>query len=138
MPYPLIIPGRPVPKKNNPQVYCISGCRGYVRGMRMPKKIVIPSQTYLDYEKVALPVLRTLFRGHQTLATGVMVRAYYYLPDKRWPPDLCGLMQATGDILEKARIIENDRLIRRWGDTEIVGIDKENPRCEIWRTPWPE
>ena len=52
------------------------------------------------------------------------------MPDKR-RPDLLNLEQATADILEKARVIENDRNIISFDGSRIVGIDKENPRCEI-------
>ena len=130
------IPGRPVPKKNNPQAYCIHGRRGWARGMPMPKKIIIPSKAYLEYEKLAVASLRNQFWGHQMLTTPLLVVSLYYLPDKRWWPDLYGLLQATGDILQKAGIIENDSLVKRVGESEIVGVDKENPRCEITITPW--
>lgn len=42
-----------------------------------------------------------------------------------------GLLQATSDILEKAGILENDRLIADYDGSRIVGLDKQNPRAEI-------
>jgi hypothetical protein len=40
-------------------------------------------------------------------------------------------MQATGDILEATEVIKNDRYISSWDGSEIVGLDKQNPRAEI-------
>jgi Holliday junction resolvase RusA-like endonuclease len=56
------------------------------------------------------------------------------MPDRRSWPDLFGLLQSTADILQKAKIIENDRDIVRLDGSEIVGVDKENPRVEITMT----
>jgi len=53
------------------------------------------------------------------------------MPDRRSSPDLLGLLQATADILEKAQIIDNDRNVVSFDGSEIVGIDRENPRVEI-------
>ena len=52
------------------------------------------------------------------------------MPDKR-RPDLLNLEQATADILEKARVIENDKNIVSFDGSRIAGIDKANPRVEI-------
>ena len=60
----------------------------------------------------------------------INLQILYYMPDKR-RPDLLNLEQATADILEKARVIENDRNIVSFDGSRIAGIDKENPRVEI-------
>jgi len=52
------------------------------------------------------------------------------MPDKRIP-DLLNLLQATADILEKARVIDNDKDIVSFDGSRITGIDKLNPRTEI-------
>lgn len=52
------------------------------------------------------------------------------MPDKR-VPDLINLLQATCDILEKARVIDNDKDIISFDGSRIIGVDKVNPRCEI-------
>ena len=49
----------------------------------------------------------------------------------KFRPDLTNLLQATADILEKARVIENDKNIVSFDGSKIAGIDKANPRCEI-------
>ena len=46
-------------------------------------------------------------------------------------PDLLNLEQATADILEKARVIENDKNIVSFDGSRIAGIDKANPRAGI-------
>lgn len=120
----IIIPGRPCPKKNNPRVFCPRNCRG---GRR---PIFMQSETYCDYEKLALKHL--LQYGNLEPFTGLInVQAHYYLPNQRWWPDLAGLIQATGDILQKAGIITNDRNIKRFDGSEIIGVDKDAPRTEI-------
>jgi len=122
--------GRPYAKKNNPQAYCISGCRGWSRGQgSQPKKIIIPSKEYLTYEKDALKQLMQW--GNVYFDGQVQVCALYFMPDKRSRPDLLGLLQATADILEKSGLIVNDRLIVSWDGSRIVGLDKEAPRVEI-------
>ena len=52
------------------------------------------------------------------------------MPDRR-VPDLINLLQATADILEKARVIEDDKNIISFDGSRIIGVDKENPRVEI-------
>ena len=57
------------------------------------------------------------------------------MPNRAAWPDLVGLMQATADLLEAADVLENDRLILSWQGTNIDGIDKNNPRAEIYLYP---
>lgn len=115
----LTISGRAVPKKNHPVM--VAG-----------RNLILPSKAFRAYEKDALKQLMAW--GNQFVPGFVWVRAEYWLPDKRWWPDLVGLMQGTGDILEKAGLIANDRNIVSWDGSKIVGIDKENPRTEIYIT----
>lgn len=53
------------------------------------------------------------------------------MPDKRSWPDLVGLLQATSDILTKAKIIDDDKWIVHYDGSRIVGVDKTEPRVEI-------
>jgi Holliday junction resolvase RusA-like endonuclease len=53
------------------------------------------------------------------------------MPNRRSWPDLLGLLQATCDILQKAQIIINDRYIKDFDGSRIMGIDPMNPRAEI-------
>ena len=61
----------------------------------------------------------------------VVVECVYYMPDKKSFPDLIGLLQATSDILTKARVIDDDKWICSYGSSCIAGYDKANPRAEI-------
>lgn len=66
------------------------------------------------------------------------VQVDYWLPDRAHWPDLTGLTQATGDILQKAGLIEDDKYIALWDGTRIAGLDKSNPRAEITIRILPE
>ncbi|MBU2703664.1 Holliday junction resolvase RusA-like endonuclease [Sporomusaceae bacterium BoRhaA] len=113
----LIIPGRPATKKNSSRI------------VRMGKRrAILPSEAFERYQDEALLHLK---KYKQNYDGPVHVCCRYWLPDKRWWPDLVGLLQATSDILEKAGILENDRLIEDYDGSRIVGLDKQNPRAEI-------
>jgi len=116
----LVIPGRPITKKNHGRI---------VVNHRTGRPMVIPSEQYKRYETDALWHLKT-YRG-PTFGGPVNVRALYWLPDRRSAPDLLGLEEATADILERAGIVANDRLIVSWDGSRIAGYDKERPRVEI-------
>jgi Holliday junction resolvase RusA-like endonuclease len=112
----LVIPGQPATKKNSQVARCVNG-----------KPVVLQSKAYRAYEKMALKALlacpRTEFSGP------VVVTVHYWLKDKR-RPDLNNLMAATADILEKARLITDDREIVSWDGSRIMGTSP-NPRAEI-------
>lgn len=114
----LIIRGRPATKKNSSRV---------VRNGKFTR--VLPSKAYEEYEKVALLQLRR--HRMSPIDEPMMVCCHYYLPDRRWWPDLVGLLQATSDILQKGGIIADDKFIVSYGDSRICGLSKSNPRVEI-------
>lgn len=114
----IVLPGRPATKKNSGRI---------VR--RGKATMLLPSEAFTRYENECLWRLRR-YREYK-FELPVHMQCLYYLPDKAHYPDLVGLMQATADILEKAQILENDRLIISWNGTCIAGLDKENPRAEI-------
>lgn len=114
----ITIPGRPITKKNHGQVVIRGGRRYHV-----------PSKAYGAYENFCLGWLLQWRQFH--FPGPVIVQAHYFMPNRRSWPDLVGLQQATGDILEKSKIIANDRNIVSWENSKIIGIDEENPRVEI-------
>jgi Holliday junction resolvase RusA-like endonuclease len=123
----IIINGRPVPKKNSPVM--VAG-----------RNLILPSKTFRRYESYCLGTKRRpgpviVNSLGMFFDTPVQVTCLYWLPDKRWWPDLVGLLQGTSDILEKAGILTNDRLIQSYDGSRIMGIDKNNPRAEITITP---
>jgi Holliday junction resolvase RusA-like endonuclease len=69
--------------------------------------------------------------GNICFTVPVQVTCLYWFLNNRSKPDLIGLLQATSDLLEKAGIIENDRLIFSYDGSRIMGLDPANPRAEI-------
>ena len=113
----ITLKGRPITKKNHGRITRSGDKRGY-----------IPSETYMNYEDACLWQLA----GKKLHISGIIVvECKYYLPNKRSWPDLIGLLQATSDILTKAKVIDDDKWICSYGDSCIAGIDKDNPRAEI-------
>lgn len=109
--------GRPITKKNHGQLVKRNG-----------KMCMIPSKAYREYEESCLWQIA----GKKINVPGVVVvECVYYMPDKKAFPDLIGLLQATSDILTKARVIDDDKWICSYGASRIAGYDKANPRAEI-------
>jgi len=115
----LILKGRPATKKNSQRIAVTKN----------GKRFIIQSKRYLEYEKSCLWQLKFQCKK-ETIQGKIELKVLYYLADKRLS-DLINLLQATCDILEKARVIENDRNIISFNGSKIMGIDKDNPRCEI-------
>jgi Holliday junction resolvase RusA-like endonuclease len=116
----LTLPGRPITKKNHQQILV---------NRQTGKPFIDQSPQYKQYEEECLWRLLS-FRAPRYSGKLIM-RARYWMPDRRSWPDLFNLLQSTADILQKAHIIDNDRDIVRVDGSEIVGVDKENPRVEI-------
>lgn len=113
----ITLKGRPATKKNSGRIISKNG-----------KPIIIPSEAYKNYEDACLWQLA----GKKLHISGIIVvECKYYLPNKRSWPDLIGLLQATSDILTKAKVIDDDKWICSYGNSCIAGIDKDNPRAEI-------
>lgn len=113
----LVIPGRPATKKNSGRIVH--------RGRHIK---LLPSEAFERYQEDCLWHLK---RYKDRFTGPVQVCCLYWLPDRRWWPDLIGLLQATSDILETSGILENDQLIESYDGSRIVGLDKDNPRVEI-------
>jgi Holliday junction resolvase RusA-like endonuclease len=116
----LILPGRPMTKKNSEQI---------IRNARSGKPGIIQSPQYRRYEEACLWYLLS-FRAPRFIGQ-VHVTVSYWMPNRRSWPDLIGLEQSTADILERAKIIVNDRDIVSWDGSRIAGVDKDNPRTAI-------
>lgn len=117
------IPGRPATKKTHQQVIYVAGS---------PR--VIPSAQYNKYEKLCKDFCAAAWseKGMPPMDFGVLIEMRIYL-DTWSIGDHVGYMQAIGDILEKHKVIANDKFIH-WGDDGVHwfgGVDKDNPRCEI-------
>ena len=93
------------------------------------KRFLIQSKQYLAYEKDCLKQLMAFYRG-EIITCKINLQVQYYMPTKT-RPDLNNLLGATADILQKARVIENDKNIVSFDGSKIAGVDKVNPRTEI-------
>jgi len=118
----LMIPGRCITKKSS-QVF-ITTPKG--------KKFLIPKKAYREYEKNSIIELQSqLPYRFETIKEKIQVKALFWMPNHRGYPDLLGVLESIGDILEKTGIIKNDRNIISWDGSRIMGINKEDPRTEI-------
>ena len=89
---------------------------------------VAPSKAYTDYETSCLWQIK---RPHSPISARVNVRCVYYMKTAR-RVDLANLIEATTDILVKARVLEDDNSkIAAAHDGSEVRYDKDNPRVEI-------
>lgn len=112
----IVIQGQPRTKKNSSQI-----------AFRGNKRVILPSKAFQVYEKVALMQLARVQAVHGPIS----VLCRYYLQDRAHWPDLVGLLQATSDILQAAKVIDDDKYIVNYDGSEIAGLDKDNPRAEI-------
>lgn len=119
MTHTFTILGAPRTKKNHGRVV--------QRGRR---KFHIQSEAHETWHTEAMWRLAEIRIANQAfpLSVPVDVKAIFYRD--RATGDFTGYAQALGDLLQDARIIENDRLIRSW-DGSYLSRDPENPRIEI-------
>lgn len=131
----LVLYGQPATKKNSATL------------RRSDYVTVLPSNAYRKYERHCREQLAELQRqGRSPHYDGpVRIMAHYYLKDVAHWPDLVGLMQATADIISdeykvinhkrtlvRKWLLSDDRIIKNWDGSHIAGLDKDNPRVEIW------
>jgi len=111
------INGRIPSKKNSRNLF--------VRGGKL---FNIPSKDYAAWHKLALlqiklPKDRTLVPSRITLS--------FWAPDKR-ASDLTNKAESIMDLLVDAKVIEDDNWwVIKEVKLQFMGVDKENPRCEI-------
>lgn len=114
----LTLYGDPRTKKNSARIF----------RTRSGAPFVAPSKAYVDYEA---DCLRQIKRPHSPISARVNVRCVYYMKTAR-RVDLANLIEATTDILVKARVLEDDNSkIVAAHDGSRVGLDREKPRVEI-------
>lgn len=119
----LTIYGNPVTKKNSQRILY----KFTKFGRKTP--FIAPSKAYVDYET---DCLRQIKRPHSPISARVNVRCVYYMKTAR-RVDLANLIEATTDILVKARVLEDDnsKIVAAHNGSR-VDYDKQNPRTEIW------
>lgn len=119
----LTIYGNPVTKKNSQRILY----KFTKFGRKTP--FIAPSKAYVDYET---DCMRQIKRPHSPISARVNVRCVYYMKTAR-RVDLANLIEATTDILVKARVLEDDnsKIVAAHNGSR-VDYDKQNPRTEIW------
>lgn len=119
----LTLYGDPVTKKNSQRILY----KFTKFGRKTP--FIAPSKAYVDYE---MECLRQIKRPRSPISARVNVKCVYYMKTAR-RVDLANLIEATTDILVKARVLEDDNSkIVAAQDGSRVDYDKQNPRVEIW------
>lgn len=118
----LTLYGNPVTKKNSQRILY----KFTKFGRKTP--FIAPSKAYVDYET---DCLRQIKRPHSPISARVNVRCIYYMKTAR-RVDLANLIEATTDILVKARVLEDDNSkVVAAHDGSRVELDRKNPRAEI-------
>ncbi|MCD6194287.1 MAG: RusA family crossover junction endodeoxyribonuclease [Candidatus Aminicenantes bacterium] len=95
---------------------------------------VIPNPKYMKWEKYAVFQLKKQAEkiNLKTIDKPVHVRCKIYRRTKR-RVDLVNLLQSIHDVLTKAKIIKDDRLIESVdGSRKIIGIEEGKERAEIF------
>ena len=109
--------GPPRTKKNHQRI-------GRVRG----RPVIFQARTAEGWEEIAVIQLRAVWKLRPPCPTPVAMRAMVYR--EKDTGDLGNYLAAICDALERAGIVENDRLIQSF-DGSRLRLDRENPRVEI-------
>lgn len=115
--------GKPATKKNSMRIaYTVSG-----------RPILLPSKTNVSWSNDAVRQLQEQHRGPNgalpPLDGPVSVTYRIYLRDRQSEGDADNYMAAVNDVLQKAGVLANDKLIRCGMFTK--SYDKENARVDI-------
>lgn len=114
----IVLYGDPRTKKNSARILKAHANR----------RIVAPSEAFMQYQEKCLWQIK---RPYNPITARVNVRCVYYMKTAR-RVDLANLIEATTDILVKARVLEDDNSkIVAAHDGSRVELDRENPRVEI-------
>lgn len=124
----LTVPGAPRTKKTHNRIILVKR-----RGQR-PRRIVMPSEAWENWAKVA--VIRIA-----AVSAGMKAEYPFPLPDRAYNcaaifyrdanrGDAVGYYQGLADVLERAKVVSNDKYITQWDGSRLL-IDRENPRVEL-------
>lgn len=113
--------GRPITKKNHQEIRSIKA----KDGGRRPS--IGQSKKYIQYESDCIWQMR---KPRKPIEGRLWVVCRYWMPTAA-EPDLTNLLAASHDILEKAGVIKNDKLIKSVDKSRVKGKDAKNPRVEI-------
>jgi hypothetical protein len=112
--------GSPRTKKNHSRIIKLRG-KGGTR--------VIPSEAHERWFSMVKPQANLIAaKLRAPICEPIAVEALFYRD--RAQGDLVGYLQALGDLLEAARIIENDKWIVSWDGSRLMK-DAHQPRIEV-------
>jgi len=112
----ITIPGRVGILKNGKSIFWKNG-----------RMIVIPKPQYKEWEQKAILECRNQFRG-QTIEVPVEMQAQFYFANHQHEVDCSNAAQGPEDVLQKAGVLKDDKLIYRSTLEKFFGHD---PRVEI-------
>lgn len=117
----LTIPGRPKVLKNSKRIF--GGGPGR-------KRIVLPSSAYTKWEQNAMTALRARLKAKPVALIDfeVAVVMRFYFANRQSQSDLSNLTEGPADVLQKANVLADDKLIRDLRTTNHFGHE---PRTEI-------
>lgn len=112
-----VIEGPPRTKGNSPML---------LKGSKFPR--MLPGKNFRAWEKIALQQLWILTTrcSFVTIDEPVNVTAVFYRD--RMAGDLDNYFKALGDVLQKAKILKNDRQIVSWNGSRL---DKDSKRPRV-------
>lgn len=105
--------GRPIVKKNTARRY---------------RRIVCYSPKFIQWEKQALLQLGKLRKINPLIDFPIEARFRFYFTNKMAEPDVSNLIEGPQDLLKKAGIISDDRIIQRVTGEKYFG---QEARTEI-------
>jgi len=107
------IPGRVPVKKNTAKVF---------------KFGAVYSKAWKEWEKKAVRLLR--IQGiKEPISDYCQIKMVFYLKNHQWEPDVSNVCEGPQDVLQKANILTDDKLIKRLFAEKHFNDD--NPRVEI-------
>lgn len=127
--YQVVIPGRIVAKKNAKKP-----------GRRGNRLTIISKPEWIQYKERAVWVMKAARGRHGLDPTRPYLEAvsiqWAYYPDDRKRPDTTAISETVADLLEDAKVIQDDRQVAHCDGSRLMGIDKKNPRLVIMVSPY--
>lgn len=111
------INGRPIVKKNTQKI---------VR--RYGTTVAIYTPQFLEWQKSAMVSLKQANMSREMITVPIEARFKFYFKNRSGEADLSNLIEAPQDVMKKAGVIEDDRLIQVIHATKHFGHE---PRVEI-------
>jgi len=107
-----VIYGSPAVLKNNKQIVMLG-----------KRPMLIPSKKARAYEKMALPIFKKIWGDREPINKRIHLKFTFYVAcreDSKNSPDLSNLYEMPQDLMTKAGIIEDDRLVCSHDGSRII------------------